>query len=313
MISIIIPVYNASPYLAECLNSIRRQTYSDWEAILVDDGSTDESFKICNAFASKDSRFSVLHQKNSGVSVARNTGLQMARGKWITFVDADDSLPVNALSTLLDHLNEGDFDLIIGGYEIFDSNDIRTYWIDERLTRFLDRDSAISLMYEPLFYKYLGYIWGKVFKTQLIRDNGLQFNPRISFNEDRLFVTQYLARCSNCLFDTTPVYNYLENPNSAMASLNVRFNEKFITDLDAMILMKETVNTYSKRNSRKAVEGIAHSYWRIQSMMNSFHANTTKRLLSLHSKLLRNLSLKDYCGLIIGTFFKKIYRRLAHA
>lgn len=313
MLSIIIPVHNASAFLPRCLGSIIAQSATDWEAILVDDGSTDESFKICNAFASKDSRFSVLHQKNRGVSVARNTGLQMARGEWITFVDADDILPENAIITLLDHLNEGDFDLIIGGYEIFDSIDIRTYWIDERLTRILDRDSAISLMYEPLYYKYLGYICGKVFKAQMIRDNGLQFNPGISFNEDRLFITQYLARCSNCLLDTTPVYNYFENPNSAMASLNVRFNEKFITDLDAMILMKETVNTYSKRNSRKAVEGIAHSYWRIQNMMNSFHANTAKRLLSLHGKLLRNLSLKDYCELIIGTFFKKIYRRLAHA
>jgi len=313
MISIIIPVYNASPYLAECLNSIRRQTYSDWEAILVDDGSTDESFKVCNAFVSKDSRFSVLHQKNCGVSVARNTGLQMARGEWITFVDADDILPENAIFTLLDHLNKGDFDLIIGGYEIFDSNNIRTYWIDERLTRILDKDSAISLMYEPLYYRYLGYIWGKVFKTQLIRDKGLLFNPKISFNEDRLFVTQYLALCSNCLFDTSPVYNYFENPNSAMASLNVRFNEKFITDLDAMILMKKTIKEYSPVNLRLAAKGIAGSYWKIQGMMNSFHANTTKRLLSLHGKLLRNLSLKDYCKLIIGTFFKKIYRRLAHA
>lgn len=313
MLSIIIPVYNASSFLPRCLGSIIAQSATDWEAILVDDGSTDESFKICNAFASKDSRFSVLHQKNSGVSVARNTGLQMARGEWITFVDADDSLPVNALSTLLDHLDEGDFDMIIGGYEIFDSNNVRSYWIDERLTKILDKDSAISLMYEPLYYRYLGYVWGKAFKANLIQENNLQFNPRISFNEDRLFVTQYIAQCSQCLFDTTPVYNYYENPESAMASLNVRFNEKFITDLDAMILMKETVNTYSKRNSRKAVEGIAHSYWRIQNMMNSFNANTAKRLLSLHGKLLRNLSLKDYCELIIGTFFKKIYRRLAHA
>ena len=98
--SIIIPVYNVAPYLRECLDSVLAQTFTDWEAICVDDGSTDGGGKILDAYAEKDTRFKVMHQKNEGVSAARNIALEMAIGEWVTFLDADDKIHAERLKTL---------------------------------------------------------------------------------------------------------------------------------------------------------------------------------------------------------------------
>ena len=96
-ISIIIPVYNAERILRRCLDSVQNQSYSDWECIIVDDGSKDSSPAICDEYAETDSRFKVIHKENGGVSKARNTGLGQASGDWVTFVDSDDELPLDAL------------------------------------------------------------------------------------------------------------------------------------------------------------------------------------------------------------------------
>ena len=89
-VSIIVPIFNTEQYLSRCLDSIESQTFNDWECILINDGSTDKSENICNEYANKDSRFKVINQKNSGVSAARNAGLDVAKGEWIGFVDSDD-------------------------------------------------------------------------------------------------------------------------------------------------------------------------------------------------------------------------------
>ena len=111
MISIVIPVYNAGEYLEECLNSIRNQTYQDYEVICVDDGSTDISGEICKAFANQDTRIKYLRQDNAGVSAARNLGLKNATGEYVCFVDSDDVLAENYLLRLLDLSKDGSFSI----------------------------------------------------------------------------------------------------------------------------------------------------------------------------------------------------------
>ena len=111
--SIIIPVYNVAPYLRECLDSVLAQTFTDWEAICVDDGSTDGSGAILDEYAAKDNRFRVFHQKNAGVSVARNNGLMLASGEWIWFVDSDDSIREGSLALIKHALdNNKDVDVV---------------------------------------------------------------------------------------------------------------------------------------------------------------------------------------------------------
>lgn len=311
MISIIIPIYNAAKFLSKTLSSLISQEENSWEAIMVDDGSTDESNIICSQFVNRDDRFHYYHQPNSGVSSARNTGLQHARGEWVFFLDADDTLPSNSLSKLMEAYKEG-VDLIIGGYEVFDNDGSLIYNVDDRVIEVLGRDDAIALMYKPKYYSYLGYIWGKLFKTNIILNNNLSFNSHIVFNEDRLFVTQYIAVCNHVLLMTDPIYHYIEHPTSAIASREKGYNEDYVTDMDAMILMRETVSRFSPKNTNLATEGIACSYWQIQYFMNKFKANSLSRILSLHKKLFKQLSINEYYKLIVIPFFQKLLKKLAN-
>ena len=115
LISIIIPVYNVEKYLNSCLDSVLAQIYENWECLLIDDGSKDSSGKICDEYASKDSRFRVFHKENGGVSSARNLGLDNAEGEWVTFVDSDDVLTNNFFSDFIIALQENqDIDLFVG-------------------------------------------------------------------------------------------------------------------------------------------------------------------------------------------------------
>ena len=122
MISIIIPVYNVSQYLDECLKSVSAQTYTDWECILIDDGSTDNSGDICDRWCVKDPRFRVIHQANAGVSAARNKGIDLAQGDYITFIDSDDWVDDDYLDLLHASLHTSHADLCIVGLEQHKAN-----------------------------------------------------------------------------------------------------------------------------------------------------------------------------------------------
>ena len=113
-ISVIVPVYNVERYLCKCLDSILTQTITEWECILVDDGSTDKSGSICDEYAKKDGRFIVMHKENGGVSSARNLGIKGAHGEWISFVDADDELYEESLSTLYSFVSDS-VDIVVAG------------------------------------------------------------------------------------------------------------------------------------------------------------------------------------------------------
>ena len=115
-ISIIVPVYKVEKYLCRCLDSIVAQTFTDWECILIDDGSPDNSGKICDEYAEKDGRFRVIHQENAGVSAARNAGLDAARGEWIGFVDSDDWVESNMYEYLYNNALETKSDVVICGF-----------------------------------------------------------------------------------------------------------------------------------------------------------------------------------------------------
>lgn len=126
LISIIVPVYNSVSTLNRCLDSILNQTFSDWELLLIDDGSTDRSTELCDQYASKDQRIKVFHKKNGGVSSARNIGLSHAKGEWITFVDSDDEIPKNTFTDECRYFKE---DLIVGAYYAKDGEKIQRWFL----------------------------------------------------------------------------------------------------------------------------------------------------------------------------------------
>lgn len=187
MISIIIPVYNVKLYLDKCLQSVANQYFRDWECILVDDGSTDGSSLICDKWENSDSRFVTVHQANAGVSNARNVGIEIARGEFITFIDSDDWVDENYLSTLINH----DADLIVCGLvkeynskqEIMQPSFSTTFPVNPKnVVSFTDLNKK-SLLYGPM---------GKLYKTSIVDNERIRFPQGISYGEDLLFNYSYL-------------------------------------------------------------------------------------------------------------------------
>lgn len=206
MISIIIPVYNVEKYLTECLDSILSQTYTDFEVILVDDGSPDNSGTICDEYAQKDMRIRVIHQKNAGVSAARNNGIEQSRGEWITFIDSDDWICSNYLCNF--HLEESaGIDLVIQGLEYFNQRD--GYFFSPRSF------NECVLKREDFQYGFaqnrlmeLGYPVGKAYRRDLLNLNNLRFDTRLSFHEDHIFVLDYYMLCNTIRLVDATDYKY---------------------------------------------------------------------------------------------------------
>lgn len=190
-VSIIIPVYNAEKTLKRCVDSIIRQTYSDWELLLVDDGSRDTSSRMCDEYALKDTRIKSFHQRNQGVSAARNLGLDQARGKWILFVDSDDYLLDNTL-----HLGpQYSEDLIVFLFKTLDSQGHLNEWRSVPPVVCSNRNMMVDYLLSNIHYGIFRTPWTKFFKKDLI--GKLRFDERIKIGEDLLFVNQYLKNCTS--------------------------------------------------------------------------------------------------------------------
>lgn len=269
-ISIIIPIYNAARYLNRCLDNVLRQSYTNWECTLVVDGSKDESGSICDEYANKDPRFTVIHKANQGVSAARNTGIQASTGKWLYFCDADDELMLNGLQTLLDAMTTSKCDIVFGGYvecneegEVIDSPRSEVH-------KTLSREEAILRLYHAKNCNYEGYLWCKLFKAEVVTANNLRFAEDICFNEDRLFVMQYLTCIKNgVIYDSTPVYRYYHHLSSAFWGAEKKWNPRYVTDLRAYVRMYELVCTITtdKYLHILARNGIRSSIRKIRRLM----------------------------------------------
>ena len=199
MVSIIIPVYNASKCLHRCIDSVLCQTYQDFELLLIDDGSQDSSGVICDDYAKKDNRISVIHQPNGGVSSARNEGLARATREYIIFVDADDYLHPNYIKGLMEN---NDADSVIGGYTTSHSNKAIEPTAGEYRT-----DKMQAFVDEHITRLYFTVPWGKMYRNSIIQDNGLRFDRNIRLAEDMVFNLEYLKQCH--IVRTIPSTGYI--------------------------------------------------------------------------------------------------------
>lgn len=207
MVSIIVPVYNAHNCLERCLMSIIRQSYPQWELILVDDGSQDDSLEICKGYSDKDSRIRVIHTENCGVSSARNTGIENAHGEYITFVDSDDMIHPDFLSECLSNKE----DLIVTNY-------IKPSKID-------------SLHYKEehpdLVFQQRGVrpVWGKVFVRKIIEDHHIRFDTNVRYAEDTIFVLQYSLHIKTISYVFRHLYEYERSPNHSVFKYKTTLDE----------------------------------------------------------------------------------------
>lgn len=192
LISIVIPIYNCEDYIEECINSILLQSYSNWELLLINDGSQDNSGIICREFSNKDKRVRYFEKKNGGVSSARNYGIKYASGKWIIFVDSDDMISTDFLYHLIKENNGDPYTHVIQGFKCIDENGKLRKWMDIDYNGEYFEVNKI----EPYLIKYdlinRVQIWGKLFSTDIIKQNNLYFNENINLGEDGIFSHKYL-------------------------------------------------------------------------------------------------------------------------
>ena len=204
-VSVIVPVYNAEKVVSRGIDSILDQSFKDFELILVDDGSTDNSGVICDNYAQQDGRVKVVHQVNAGVSAARNAGLKVAQGEWVTFVDSDDIVLDGFLESLVDAVNRDvRIDLAYCGYAIIErSTSIKTY----RSATYIGKEQLHDVLSSTkLLYRCSP--WAKLFRRSIISDNGLQFDTNLTISEDRLFLYQYLIHVRGVAVTSTLGYLY---------------------------------------------------------------------------------------------------------
>lgn len=249
-VSVIVPVYNAENTISKCIDSVLNQTFENYEVVLINDGSTDNSKIICQKYLKKDSRIKLLDQENSGVSSSRNAGLQAAQGKYIYFIDSDDWIE----SHLLDNLvrNSVKSELAICGYNRFLYNGMEykfeksislrneTMKLDvylNDLNRFYDR-----IVMQPL--------WNKLYRRNIIVENNIKFNDQLSLGEDILFNLDYLKHVKRISTVNSNLYNYVIFNEGK--SLSTKFNKnriyaqiKVYTEIEQLLSKN---NLYNEKN-----------------------------------------------------------------
>ena len=203
-VSIIVPIYNVEQYLAECLDSIAAQTFGGYEVLVVDDGSPDGSRAIAEQYAAADPRIRVIVRENGGLGAARNTGIEHARGRFLTFVDSDDLLPPNALQALVGSATRTGSDVVVGSVRRFDSvRAWRPSWVDE--VHGVPRPGIRVEEFLPLMRNL--YTWDKLYRHDFWKAQGLRFREGVAY-EDQPIVTQLLARASSIDVISEVVYHY---------------------------------------------------------------------------------------------------------
>lgn len=254
LISVIVPIYNTEKYLVECVESIREQTYSNIEIILVDDGSTDASIEICDEFSKKDSRVRVFHKENEGSAVAKNFGIQQSKGEYIILVDSDDTVSDKMIEVLYTHIKEKNADIAIGNYYIYDESDKNFYFY------VTDKDFSVEeLAIQEIMNRQAGD-WRfnssafilptfKLIKKELFKE--VQFSNGRRFDDEATMHRFYLL-ASKIIFINDNLYRYRQCSGSIMRS---KFDLSWARDL---------VEVFSKKISDLVLAGLDISVMRIR-------------------------------------------------
>lgn len=234
-ISVIVPVYNTENYLHRCIDSILAQTFTDFELLLINDGSKDHSGKICDDYAEKDNRVRVFHKPNGGVSSARNMGLDNAQGEWISFVDSDDIVTNNALDIIGKDI---DAELIVTSHIVNSDGKLSEFGISDDKKKVCDSD-RYTFIREYINTNVIKTPWAKYFKRRIIADQ--RFDEAIACGEDFLFVLEYLHK-------TRYIYLY-DNPSYIWSSPECHFHLKYQSSIGKSIYTLDRIyNTYKTLN-----------------------------------------------------------------
>lgn len=320
IVSIIVPVYNVEKYINRCIDSILAQTFTDWECILVDDGSPDKSGEICDEYASRDSRIQVIHKQNGGVSSARNIGIKRATSEWITFVDSDDYLYEDSLFKMVELTKQYDADLYCFGICITTK--------DKQMQHKQHHETSYTIEGSYLIKKMLLYTtncgpYSKLFRNKRLRN--FCFDESVKIGEDLILNLQYLSQlntpivCSNLC-----AYNYYTNPSSAMHSkaLFDEYNlltQKVESFFSSDNQYRDEINIFKMINLFQPYVSILRcpSYSDVRTMMELNNGKLTKDVQPVLYRYMSDISVSYnyanlrlrclYCRSIIKRYLKRVY------
>ena len=216
MVTIIVPVYNAEKTISRCIESILQQEYTNFELLLMDDGSKDDSGNICDSYAQNDERIRVIHKENSGVSDTRNLALDIAQGKYLQFLDADDWITPNATRTFVEAAEGANADMVISNfYRVVEKRVSQKGSIDEE--GLLTQEEYASHMMENPADFYYGVLWNKLYRREIIEKHHLRMNSDISWCEDFMFNLEYIRHANRFYAVQLPLYYYVKTKGSLVS------------------------------------------------------------------------------------------------
>lgn len=295
MITIIVPIYNASKYLRQCLDTLHQQSYKKIEILLINDGSTDNSEMICKEFVKKDSRFKYIFKKNGGVSSARNVGIEQANGDYIIFVDSDDFCDNKMLDYILPRLTKRTL-LCFGYFRVFRNK-------QEKETL----NASQQLNINKNIYKYIidsesigGYACNKVFDAQIIKKYRIKFNEEIHSLEDMLFVIEYTKHITEIKYIEAPLYFYRMRKSSVSNDL---FNSKNLSMLEALKILIQRF----KKNDKISMllkYNYLYNYYRLKSKSKE----EKNMIVGNEKEFIKQLDKRKQVKIYIVKHFHFIYR-----
>lgn len=234
MISIIIPVYNVGEYIKECLDSILMQTYKDLQIIIVDDGSSDNTMDIVKGYDDKFKDFTILYQKNAGVSVARNTAFDHIKGEYTIYIDPDDFLELNMIENMYNRATKANVDIVISEFYVYynskdNRNYVEKYNVDPR--KIYNNYEVMDLV---LNYELQGQLWNKLFKTELLKRINFSFEPN-RYIQDAFPVFKAIYASKGICFIDKPLYYYRQRATSTVHKKNAKLAEDYYHAMSSII------------------------------------------------------------------------------
>lgn len=292
MLSVIVPAYNVSDYITECIESICSQTYQNLEIIVVDDGSTDGTSDVCDGF--KDPRICVIHQQNRGLSGARNTGLKNASGQYVAFIDSDDLIRKDMFEKMMNIITEKEIDFVSCGVEFLRcDNGTSTYSGNSKNISFFDYEQSLDALRDI----HLFNVWNKIYKHDVI--DGLYFTEGVVC-EDVEYTAEVFRRIKNTAYIDEPLYIYrVKRPGSS----GMTFDER---KLPAIHAYEEMFSYLKKEGYKSKVAGIRRSQLAmIRSLYNETEDDDIKNRWAMYKLYIQKL-FKDgvvFQGLISNVYF----------
>lgn len=309
--SIVIPIYNTEKYLRACLDSIVAQSYADFEAIMIDDGSEDGSAAICKEYVERDSRFVYYRKENGGVSSARNFGIEKTKGEWTLFIDSDDMLLPDSLAIYAKMCGNAGTDMVMGTYVLDSYVPKECFKETQTFNMLLDRNAIMELMFLTHKYNYQGYVWNKAFRTSIIKENKLHFDTAIYFNEDRLFCVEYICKMAGkARFSSLPVYHYYKRQTGTIGSITQKYNHNLMTDYDSSVTILRLLvsNNFPTAVVRLGRDRLIDSYDIIRhAMRNMRYEYADEKIEALKERTIAAVGHRFYVGCRIRRFLSKQY------